>query len=329
MFVPHNYYISPSHIILYNAVNVVLVGGVAASVASFLPGVLLLSPSIMVYAAGALTIANAPYAAFKEVRITKLPSLRLLNNKLAEEATRLEKEVDALSEEIDAIAPEAERAGAVEEELREIADRQQFNVDRLIDLVNENEEVLNQMRDNLRQKIVQDIVRIVIKSDANNDQTFCKVESKMLALKIRLQLQEYGVEFDEMKFYKVLNVDPSLPRVLKIVQKLIPKFGEDDESESDEDDINEDFEDDMYDMFRLASEKSLRMTGSIHDEPENRRASSALMKSSSWRSATGDVGDSTSSDTLGARQCTLALMQLPSTRREMRKSKGRRGSLVP
>ena len=312
-----------------NVVNVVLVGGVAASVASFLPGVLLLSPSIMVYAAGALTIANAPYAAFKEVRITKLPSLRLLNNKLAEEATRLEKEVDALSEEIDAIAPEAERAGAVEEELREIADRQQFNVDRLIDLVNENEEVLNQMRDNLRQKIVQDIVRIVIKSDANNDQTFCKVESKMLALKIRLQLQEYGVEFDEMKFYKVLNVDPSLPRVLKIVQKLIPKFGEDDESESDEDDINEDFEDDMYDMFRLASEKSLRMTGSIHDEPENRRASSALMKSSSWRSATGDAGDSTSSDTLGARQCTLALMQVPSTRRERRKSKGRRGSLVP
>ena len=78
----------------------------------------------MVYAAGALTIANAPYAAFKEVRITKLPSLRLLNNKLAEEATRLEKEVDALSEEIDAIAPEAERASAVEEELREIADRQ-------------------------------------------------------------------------------------------------------------------------------------------------------------------------------------------------------------
>lgn len=302
-------------------------GGVAASVASFLPGVLLLSPSIMVYAAGALTIANAPYAAFKEVRITKLPSLRLLNNKLAEEATRLEKEVDALSEEIDAIAPEAERAGAVEEELREIADRQQFNVDRLIDLVNENEEVLNQMRDNLRQKIVQDIVRIVIKSDANNDQTFCKVESKMLALKIRLQLQEYGVEFDEMKFYKVLNADPSLPRVLKIVQKLIPKFDENDESESDGDD-NEAFGDDMYDMFRLASEKSVRMTGSIHDEPEERRASSALMKSSSWRSATGDLGDSTSSDTEGARQCTLALMQMSSTRRERRKSKGRRGSLL-
>jgi hypothetical protein len=130
-----------------------------------------------------------------------------------------------------------------------------------------------------------------------------------------------------MKFYKVLNVDPSLPRVLKIVQKLIPKFG--DESESDEDD-NDDFEDDMYDMFRLASDKtSLRTSSSMQDVPEDRRASSALMKSSSWRSATGDLGDSTSSDTAEARQCTLALMRVPSTRKERRMSKvGRKGSLI-
>ena len=308
-------------------VNVVLVGGAAASVAAMLPGVLLFSPSIMMYVAGAITIANAPYAAFKEVRLAKIPTIRALNNQLRVEATRLEEEVDTLSEEIDAIAPEAERAGAIEEELREIVDRQHFNVDRLIDLVNENEDVLDQMRDNLRKKIVQDIIHIVIKSDVNNDQKFCKVESKMLALKIRIQLQEYGVEFDEMKFYKVMNVCPTVPRVIAIVQKLIPGLEQDDASAASSDDEDEDKE--AYDMFRLTSDKSIRMSGSLHDFPEERRASGALMKCASWRSAIGtstasieDVGGSRQmSDTM---QVTLALSSCP-IRKRFRK---RRSSLA-
>ena len=51
-------------------------------------------------------------------------------------------------------------------------------------------------------------------SDKNNDGRFCKVETKMLVIKISLQLQEYGVEFDEAKFYKVMSVDPTVTRTL-------------------------------------------------------------------------------------------------------------------
>lgn len=313
---------SPFQLAKLAVVNVVLVGGVVASVAAMLPGVLLLSPSIMVYIAGAITIANAPYSAFKEVRMARIPTIRAMNNKLRDEANRLEREVDALSAEIDAIAPEAERASAVEEELREIADRQQFNVDRLIDLVNENEEILDLMRDNLRQKIVQDIIHIVIKSDVNNDQKFCKVESKMLALKIRIQLQEYGVEFDEMKFYKVMNKCPTVPRVIAIVQKLIPGLSEDDDSAAASDDDDED--NDTYNMFRLTSDKSIRTSGSLHDVPEGRRASNALMKCSSWRGALGTsvAGGSAAgssrqmSETM---QCTLALASDPSRKRRKKR----------
>mmetsp|Transcript_27489 Transcript_27489/g.46722 ORF Transcript_27489/g.46722 Transcript_27489/m.46722 type:complete len:395 (-) Transcript_27489:367-1551(-) len=314
-------------------VNFVLLGGVAASVATMIPGALLLSPSILVYVMGGITIANVPYAAFKEVRMAKIPTIRTLNNRLRDEAHRLEGEVDTLSEEIDAIAPEAERASAVEEELREIADRQQFNVDKLIDLVNENEEVLDQMRENLRSKIVQDIIHIVIKSDVNNDQKFCKVESKMLALKIRIQLQEYGVEFDEMKFYKVMNVNPTVPGVIAIVQKLIPGVMRDDESAASSGD-DEDEDSDDYDMFRLTSDKSMRMSGSLVDVPESRRASSALVKCSSWRGALGtSVGESdaaggprpremsaTQKEMSATQQVTLALSTCP-IRRKFQKQK--------
>ncbi len=297
-----------------------LLGGVAASVTSMIPGVLLLSPSTLVYVCGAITLANVPYAAYKEVRIAKIPTIRSLNNKLLDDANRLEAEVDTLVEEIDAIAPEAERASAVEEELREIADRQQFNVDKLIDLVNDNEEVLGQMRENLKSKICQDIVRIVIKSDINNDQKFCKIESKMLALKIRIQLQEYGVEFDEMKFYRVMNANPTLSRVIAIVQKLIPDVvGDDEDSVAPSGDYDDE---DDYDMFRLTSDRSLMMTDSLQDVPESRRASSLLVRSSCWRES---IGTSTN-DSIGtrqmseAKQVTLALSSCPSRQRKKRKS---------
>ncbi len=300
-----------------------LLGGVAASVASMIPSVLLLSPSIIVYFMGVITVANVPYAAFKEICMAKIPTIRALNNKLRDEADRLEGEVDTLTKEVDAIAPEAERASAIEEELREITDRQHFNMDKLIDLVNDNEEVLDQMRENLRSKIVQDIIHIVIKSDINNDQKFCKVESKMLALKIRIQLQEYGVEFDEMKFYKVMNVNPTVPRVIAIVQKLIPDVVRDDESVASSDD---DEDKDDFDMFRLTSDKSLMMTGSLYDVPESRRASSVLAMSSSWRGALGtsvmselgtDISSRQISDT---KQVTLALSSY-SSRRKKKKTK--------
>lgn len=39
-----------------------------------------------------------------------------------------------------------DRAAEVEEQLREIADKQQINVDKLVELVKENEEILSKMR---------------------------------------------------------------------------------------------------------------------------------------------------------------------------------------
>ena len=69
-----------------------------------------------------------------------------MNNKLREDANRLEMEVDTLTEEIDFLQPEAERATIVESELRSIAAEQHGNVDKLVDLVKENEQILDEMR---------------------------------------------------------------------------------------------------------------------------------------------------------------------------------------
>ena len=55
-------------------------------------------------------------------------------------------EVDTLTMEIDFLQPEAERATIVESELRSKAAEQHGNVDKLVDLVKENEQILDEMR---------------------------------------------------------------------------------------------------------------------------------------------------------------------------------------
>lgn len=83
---------------------------------------------------------------YKERELKKIPTLRSMNNKLREDANQLEENVDELSSEIDILEPEADRAAKVEGQLRGIADKQQVNVDKLVELVKENENVLVEMR---------------------------------------------------------------------------------------------------------------------------------------------------------------------------------------
>jgi hypothetical protein len=123
------------------SVNVCLLGGAGGSAAA-----MILAPTIMVFVAGGICIANVPYAMYKESELKKIPTLRSMNNKLREDANRLEESVDELSSEIDILEPEADRAAKVEGQLRDIAGKQHANVDKLVELVKENENVLVEMR---------------------------------------------------------------------------------------------------------------------------------------------------------------------------------------
>jgi hypothetical protein len=93
-------------------------------------------------------------------------------------------------------------------------------------------------------------------SDRNNDGNFCKVELKMLVLKIRMQLSEYGVYFEEQKFYNLMSANPTVERAVHILKHLIPSNNDEEcedsgeyEDEDDEDDEDEDEDDDLYDIF--------------------------------------------------------------------------------
>ena len=84
-----------------------------------------------------------------------------------------------------------------------------------------------------------------------------------MALRIRLTLQEYGVEFDDQKFLKVIGNDSSVQGVISILQKLLPsdKPAEEEESGSESEysgssDEDSDEDDDIYDMFYMTNDNT-------------------------------------------------------------------------
>jgi hypothetical protein len=115
------------------------------------------------------------------------------------------------------------------------------------------------------------MVTLVMKSDKDNNHIIDKAEADLLALRIRLQLEQYGVEFDSNKFLRAVGNCPSVPCVLSLAQKLLQPMGgtvvDDENDESDDSDGSDDDDDDMYDMFYVA-EDNLRASVATESKPK-------------------------------------------------------------
>eukprot|EP01082_Thalassiosira_pseudonana_P003675 g2863.t1 g2863 contig12:940887-942046(+) len=258
--------IKPTATTILRATTVALVSaaGVASSIAAFL-----VSPAIIVYVAGGMCLANVPVVLYKERKMALLPALRNTVNELREMSRTLQGQVDSLQKELDDLNTCAMRQvgfEGVENELQELATTQGTNVERLVDLVSENEQILFLMRENLRQKVLQDVISIVVRTDRDNTQRIDKVEAKLLALKITVKLEVYGIFFDQDKFLMAVALNPTLAGVICTIRKLMPEVDEngnpcDDQSSKSDDSYFLD-EDDMYDMFYMSRDEQ-RKRGSV------------------------------------------------------------------
>lgn len=254
--------------------------GVAASVASFF-----LSPEIFVYIAGGICCLHFPFVVYRERKILKLPALRKTVNELRESADALKDEIGLLEEDIDYMTYECSRYDGVERELKAIVKNQGHSVDNVVMLVRQNEEIMDLMRDNLRHKVIQDVIRITVTSDRHNTQRIDRVEAKLLALKICVQLESYAITFDEDKFLQAVALNPTLWGVIMTVRKLIPM------DEYYEGEVSDDADDSDYSVsgvsrtsrYSLEDEHDLYDMFYLNDDVEQGRASVAGAHSSKRR----------------------------------------------
>ena len=173
-------------------------------------------------------------------------------------ARRFQREIDILVAETEYLREEVEDIQESNAALEKIVKANGGNVDQMIALVQENQVLLASMKENIRQVVLQDVVKLVLQSDLNRDGTINKREANILAKRLAISLEIYGIVFDTEKFHRAVGLSPSICGVLTIVRRLLPdEHGETRASfydmDDDEDDIDE--EDDVYDMFYVPVER--------------------------------------------------------------------------
>ena len=98
------------------------------------------------------------------------------------------------------------------------------------------------------------MIEIVIRSEKGSNQVIIdRVEAKLLALKITVKLEAYGITFDEDKFLQAVARNPTLWGVAGTVRKLLPP----DEEQVDDSSVSVASDSDIYDMFYSKSQKTL------------------------------------------------------------------------
>jgi len=243
------------------AVILVTTAGIASYLAAFVASVAITSSAVattMVGVAGGVCVLTVPLVWVSEWRMTHMPAIRRTVNYLRQLAERFQREMDILIMQEEDLREELEMLVQSNERLERVVQDNGGKVDKLVALVQENQIVLRQMKENIRQVVLQDVVKLVLQSDIDRDGVISKKEGNILAKRLSLSLEIYGIVFDEQKFHRAIGLSPSICGVMTIVKRLLPD--EHDRLSSfysvDSDSDNEEEEkDDVYDMFYVPVEE--------------------------------------------------------------------------
>jgi len=150
---------------------VVTAGGIAASAASMIA-----VQSVAVLLMGGLCVMHSPAVLVNHVRIARSAGIRESINDIRASIDLLKNEVDFLTSAVDGMETESDTLISMEKDLRKIAVEQNINVDEIVELVNENEGILSEMKTNLRQLCVASMAQIVMRSDTDGVSShFCSL----------------------------------------------------------------------------------------------------------------------------------------------------------
>lgn len=149
---------------------------------------------------------------------------------IREETGYLKIEVDFLEMTVNELQEEANTLKGLESRLQTIAEEQGTNVDSLVELVNENQSILGQMKNNLKQKFAAAVANIVIRSDTDGDMKIDLKELPLLSMRLKTHLEEMGVELDVGMFEAMIREDNDISNAIKFCADIL------DEDEGGDDD---------------------------------------------------------------------------------------------
>lgn len=261
------------------AVTLLTLGGIGAYAASFvaisgLTTAATTAATAVLAAASGVCVLTSPLVWTSEWKLNRLPMIRSEVNGLKSEAYRLLEQVDILHDEEEDLKLEAEAAQDVYVRLDKLVREKNLgNVEELVELVHENRQILKEMKEYLRDAVVQDVVRAVIQSDLNNDGIIDSHEAKILEAKLQIAMEARNIVFDVAKFHRAVGLSPSIIGVMGVVKRLLPNTDSGrrssfyDKAQSDSENEGDDYSDtesdsddeDHWDMFYISVEEEAKL----------------------------------------------------------------------
>lgn len=128
---------------------------------------------------------------------------------------------DSLTRNISDLKFSVHRLKEVEEKLSKVANSS--NVDRLVEIVKETKQVNREIKENIKAKVVQDILSSVLRTDRNADLSIGNAgELKQLMTRLK---NMPGFQFHEDRFLQILGAPTEKPirigKIMELIRNLL------------------------------------------------------------------------------------------------------------
>mmetsp|Transcript_50656 Transcript_50656/g.146062 ORF Transcript_50656/g.146062 Transcript_50656/m.146062 type:complete len:259 (-) Transcript_50656:12-788(-) len=203
------------------------VAGVVAvlAVVTSLAAMVVEAGAALVVVAGILSIVMGPYAYFQQTRLTDIATLKETAAVVEAEVNKLRSENERLSKNVDELGNTIDDLKDVEEALEVITNTQGQSVSTLQKQVEENKEILQKMKKSTKGRVIQNLISIIYRGDANFDDHISEEE----ATKVISNLSKIGgLTIYEDRLREAIT-GKSVEAVIDVVKNLLSENTPDDE----------------------------------------------------------------------------------------------------
>ena len=167
--------------------------------------------------AGILSIITGPYCYYQQTRLTDIRTLQETKHALQGEVDKMEVENKRLVQNVDTMTASVDRLQEIDQALQIITSKQGLTVQTLATQVEENKQLLQQMKGNLQANVLQNLLSVILRSDADKDFTMDEAE---IADLIRRLENISGVTVHADKFRSAIQ-GQTVHAVMDIVKNLL------------------------------------------------------------------------------------------------------------
>ena len=196
--------------------------GVASSILS---ATVVATPLIQI--ASTLSILLSILVLWQRKKIRRLGTLRQQNNELRGHANYFKQERERLHRTLSRLDETCAELHSVPHELHRLTKNK--NLDRVLEVIQEQELIQEQMRDAINKQIMQDILEVVMRVDRDKDWTLRPTEIETLIVRLGLNPM---VEVNETKFRQMLLMAPNVSTIMQLIRALLERDDEYEHSDS-------------------------------------------------------------------------------------------------